>query len=67
MTMPGLTRHSYAECGCFIMNENELSKIYDSLSDQDKKIVGMIGISFIRGLSDCIKNGLRFSDVKKDN
>lgn len=49
------------------MNEEKLAKIYDSLSDQDKKIVGMIGVSFIQSLHERIYDViLRYSNEKNN-
>lgn len=40
------------------MDEEKLSKIYDSLSDHDKRMLGLLGLSFVRGLHERIVNVL---------
>lgn len=41
-------------------NEKELGALFDKLSDHDKRIVGMLGISFLLGLFEKVKKVLHY-------
>lgn len=49
------------------MTEQKLAEIYDSLSDHDKKCVGMIGISFVAGLHERILSVIERTLYEKNN
>lgn len=49
------------------MDEEKLSNIYDSLSDHVKRMLGLLGLSYVRGLHECIVNVLERYSSEKSN